>query len=132
MTKDELEQRVNDARAKNLDGTVSRKWHDAIEYALRAENERLQGELEGWRGSAAHFADEVGVAEAEIAKLREALRKVERYALEFGDLGQRCNGTRRTANVCRVCGAVIETLDSGHRDFCAFKILENKFRKASK
>ena len=25
MTKDELEQRVNDARAKNLDGTVSQK-----------------------------------------------------------------------------------------------------------
>ena len=104
MTREELEQRVIDARAENLDGTVSRKWHDTVEYALRIE----------------------------ILRLRAALRKVERYALEFGDLGQRCNGTRRTANVCRVCGAVIETLDSGHRDFCAFKILENKFRKASK
>ena len=120
MTKDELEQRVNDARAKNLDGTVSRKWHDAIEYALRAENERLQGELEGWRGSAAHFADEVGVAEAGIAKLREALRKAERHLLKLTASGQGRDGKWHEVKVCQVCGATIKTPGQGHGKDCVF------------
>lgn len=77
MTKDELEQRVNEARAKNLEGTVSQKWHDMVEYTLRAEIDRQREAAEGWCGAAAGFVDEIRAAEAEIAKLRVLVAKLE-------------------------------------------------------
>jgi len=129
MTRDELKQRINEARAENVDGTCSRAWRKMVDYveqqnagqwreqalALEAENEmlrkradrlqhdleraerlwsafcdkgnelstendRLGAEVEGWRGSAAYFADEVCAAEAEIAKLRESVDELDRFA----------------------------------------------------
>ena len=47
MTKDELEQRVNDARARNAEGTCSDDWHKMVEYELRVEIERLRVLREG-------------------------------------------------------------------------------------
>lgn len=95
MTKDELEQRVNEARAKNLDGTVSRKWHDTVEYALRIE----------------------------ILRLREALRKAERHLLKLVASGQGHDGKWHEVKVCQVCGATIKTPGKGHREDCAFYVM---------
>jgi len=97
MTKDELEQRVNDARARNAEGTCSDDWHKMVEYELRVEIERL----------------------------REALRKAEIHACSYSaDMG--FGGKCRELLVCRVCGATLKKWGQGHREDCAFYVREEK------
>lgn len=121
MTKDELEQRVNEARAKNLEGTVSQKWHDMVEYTLRAEIDRQREAAEGWCGAAAGFVDEIRAAEAEIAKLRAALFKLEPFAYVPLTAGQGQDGKWHDRRGCRLCGAIIEVgQDTIHREDCVF------------
>ena len=92
MEKRELEQRVNDARARNAEGTCSDDWHKMVEYELRVEIERL----------------------------REALRKAERYLLKLTASGQGQDGKWHEVKVCQVCGATIKTPGQGHGKDCVF------------
>ena len=85
MEKRELEQRVDDAQAENVAGTVSGAWHNMVEYTLRLEIERL----------------------------RAALRKLEPYALTRFSGGQGRDGRWHDRRTCHVCGAVVD-VDAGH------------------
>jgi len=92
MEKRELEDRVNHAQAENVAGTCSGAWHNMVEYQLRVEIERL----------------------------REALRKAERYLLKLVASGQGQDGKWHEAKVCQVCGATIKTPGQGHGKDCVF------------
>lgn len=64
---------------------------------------------------------------AEIAKLREALRKMdERYGCVVSASGQGHDGKWHEVKVCQVCGATIKTSGKGHEKHCTFYVMEEK------
>jgi len=143
MTREELEQRLAEARAENA-GTCSGAWRKMVNYveeqnagqwreqaiALEIENERLceqvsrvQHDAEGTVSRAWHDAIEYSLRR-EIERLRENLRKAERFACKLSASGQGQDGKYHTVKVCRLCRAVIKTPGIGHGENCVFHVME--------
>lgn len=68
----------------------------------------------------------INAQDAEIAKLREDLRRAERYVCKLTASGQGRDGKWHEEKVCQICQAVIKTPGQGHKKHCAFYVTEDK------
>lgn len=98
---------------------------DALEEA-QSETEHQKKLVERATDEAARWADFAAEREAEVERLREALRKVEKYAMRNVQAGIREDNSVIRTDECRFCRARFHSWLQGepHADNCPFKILE--------